>query len=219
MRVRKTIRPITTFVAFCLVLFVQSPLVVVLVERAFPMFRTAFGLSCIAILFAATGCQMCSHPYDCSGPVYSQDGSCSGGRAGSILGGAPEISTPVQGQDQPTGQATSYASARPRSKVSRQPASFGAADTRPRSMVSKQPTSFGAADNWSPSGVAGLRGQTGQTEPGYVPGSERIISVTERVVKSAGDSPQVTEESSPESSKPMSSSGWTARRPTSEVMR
>jgi hypothetical protein len=167
------------------------------------MFRTASGLSCIAILFAAAGCTMCDHPYDHSGPVYSQDGcqSCSGSRAGSILGGAPEVSSAVQGQDQPMGQATSYASVRP----------------RPR--VSKQPTSFGGTDNWSPSGVAGLRGQTGRTEPGYVPGSERIISVTERVVKSAGDSPQMAEESSPESSKPMSSSGWTARRPTSEVMR
>jgi hypothetical protein len=162
------------------------------------MFRTAIGLSYVAMLLAATGCQMCSHPYDHSGPVYSQDGCQSSGslRAGSILGGNPQPS-PMLAQTRVNNRLASAVPA--------------------RSKTSRESASFGAASNWSPAGVSG--GLKGQPQPGYVPGSERVISVTERVVKPAADSSQIAEDSLPESIEPMSSAGWTARRPTPEVLR
>jgi hypothetical protein len=60
------------------------------------------------------------------------------------------------------------------------------------------------------------------TKPGYVPGSERIVSVSDRVVQRAAtavDTPQVAAEPSAEPSKPLSANGWTARRPTPDLMR
>jgi len=59
----------------------------------------------------------------------------------------------------------------------------------------------------------------GRAQPGDVPGSERIVSVTDRVVKPSADSFQAAEESSPESSQPLPATRWTARRPTTEVLR
>ena len=57
---------------------------------------------------------------------------------------------------------------------------------------------------------------------GEVPGSERILSVTERTV----ESPTVVADSSAEPAglatgpaKPLPSKGWTARRPTGNTLR
>ena len=70
---------------------------------------------------------------------------------------------------------------------------------------------------------ASLRRQVhGDTKPGDVPGSEQILSVTDRVVGSSTDSDggsQLASDPSSESSKPLSSQGWTARRPTFDITR
>ncbi len=58
---------------------------------------------------------------------------------------------------------------------------------------------------------------------GDVPGSEQIVSVTDRVVESpsaaSADPPQVATDASTESAKPLPAKGWTARRPAPEVTR
>jgi hypothetical protein len=59
------------------------------------------------------------------------------------------------------------------------------------------------------------------SKPGDVPGAERILSVTDRVVKPAEgsvDSQVVSESSSSSgsSAQPLPANGWTARRPTAE---
>ena len=57
---------------------------------------------------------------------------------------------------------------------------------------------------------------------GVVPGSEKIISVTDRTVtpsSTAGDSSPTVAESATESSAQLPASGWTARRPASDVQR
>jgi hypothetical protein len=79
----------------------------------------------------------------------------------------------------------------------------------------------------------GLRGKTmspaslrnevqGEMRPGDVPGSERIVSVTDRVVEPStpsADSPQVSADLSTEPSKSLPAKGWMARRPTSDFSR
>lgn len=62
----------------------------------------------------------------------------------------------------------------------------------------------------------------GDIRPGDVPGSERIVSVTDRVVgptADSGDAPQVVADLSTDSSLPLPSKQWTARRPTPSVIR
>jgi hypothetical protein len=61
-----------------------------------------------------------------------------------------------------------------------------------------------------------------KTRLGKVPGSEKIISVKDRVVEPSAtmaEPPQLAVESETESSKPLPSKGWTARRSTSEMQR
>jgi hypothetical protein len=60
-----------------------------------------------------------------------------------------------------------------------------------------------------------------QPRLGLVPGSEKILSVTDRKLGApAGeDAPAVAAESDRESAKPLSPSGWTARRPATEIQR
>ena len=69
---------------------------------------------------------------------------------------------------------------------------------------------------------AARRAPSGQMQLGEVPGSEQILSVTERTV----ESPTVVADSSAEPAgpatepaKPLPSKGWTARRPTGAIMR
>ena len=63
---------------------------------------------------------------------------------------------------------------------------------------------------------------TGQMQPGEVPGSEQILSVTERTVESptavVADSSAKPVEPSPEPTKPLPSKGWTARRLTGSTL-
>ena len=68
-----------------------------------------------------------------------------------------------------------------------------------------------------------MQASAGRTpQLGIVPGSEKIISVTDRTVApspSGGDSSATVAESATESSQPLPASGWTARRSTSDVQR
>jgi hypothetical protein len=145
------------------------------------MLRTALGLGIVAVLLAATGCRMCSHPYDYCGPVYHDNGcqSCSlHDRAGSILAAAPmQNASPELARRQVQGKTISRAS---------------------------------------------LQNQVREDiRSGDVPGSEQIVSVTDRVVESSAGStetPQMAEDSSAEP-KQLPSKGWTARRPTPEIVR
>jgi hypothetical protein len=160
------------------------------------MFRTALGLGSVAILLVTVGCTMCRHPYDQSGPVFSDEGcpSAMHSRAGSILGGVPQPSSlPTKGQiqDESASPSPTPAQAKPRG----QSISYVMGTNRAQGPV------------------------LGRAQPGDVPGSERIVSVTDRVVKPSADSSQAAEESSPESSKPLPASGWSARRPTTDILR
>jgi hypothetical protein len=62
----------------------------------------------------------------------------------------------------------------------------------------------------------------GQPRVGLVPGSEKILSVTDRKVTpsaTAGEAPAVAAESAAEPAKPLPSAGWTARRPAADTQR
>jgi len=160
------------------------------------MFRTALALGSVAILVATVGCNMCCHPYDQSGPVFSGDGcpSSTHSRAGSILGGSPQPSSlPTENQIQDESVSPSPAPAQ--AKKHGQSASFGMAGGRVQGPA------------------------LGQAQAGDVPGAERIVSVTDRVVKPSADSSQAAEEPSLESSKQLPATGWSARRPTTEILR
>jgi hypothetical protein len=154
---------------------------------------------------------MCAHPYDHSGPVYSQDGcqSAEHARAGSILAGDSQPSPPLTqtpAQDKPAASVFAQPKTRGQS-VSFDTSVFAQPKTRGQSV------SFDTVDGRVQGRVKG------QVQTGDVAGSERIVSVTDRVVKPSADASQAAEESSPESSGPLPSSGWTARRPTTEVLR
>jgi len=159
------------------------------------MLRTALGLGVVAALLATAGCTMCCHPYDYCGPIHDGRGcpSCpSRAREGSILSGMSEM-------------APSAAMA-PSAEVTRRPVR-----SKSESVASRTKSD------------ASLTHQVqGDARPGDVPGSERIVSVTDRVVDpsaSSDEPPQVASESSTESAMPLPSKGWTARRPTPQVIR
>ena len=167
-----------------------------LVKGVNPMFRMALGVGSVAILLVATGCQMCCHSYDDAGPVFSEDGcpSSAHSRAGSIFAGVPQASllpTTNQTPDEPASASPTPAPA----KKKGQSALLG--------------MSGSAAHGW----------MQAQPQPGDVPGSRRIVSVTDRAVKPSTDSPQATDERSPESSRQLPATGWTARRPSTELLR
>jgi len=159
------------------------------------MFRTAFALGSVAILVAATGCTMCCHPFDHSGPVFSDDGcSSSNARAGSIFGGSPQPSVlPTKNQIRDE--------------------SVSPSPTPAQTKQQGQPFSYVMGGNHTQGPLLG------HAQPGDVPGSERIVSVTERIVKPSADSSQAAEESPPETSQPLPATGWTARRSSTETLR
>jgi hypothetical protein len=164
------------------------------------MRRTVLSLGVVAALLAAAGCRMCCHPYDHCGPVYDGNGcqSCSSqSRAGSILSGASEIMPSAGLARRPVqGGSVSYAPAE--GQVQGQSATFTKVGGRVQGRVQ------------------------GQVRLGDVPGSERIVSVTDRVVEpstASSDAPQVAAETSTEPAKPLPVKGWTARRPAPEVQR
>ncbi len=186
------------------------------------MFRMVLGLSSVAILvLSAAGCTMCCHPYDNSGPVFS-DGGCQASthsRAGSILAGSPEPSvvlandpihrkpvsqspTPDQAKRQlpsmsyvMTGRQAERSSPTPLAKKPQEPFSYTMAGNRPEGPL------------------------LGSAQPGDVPGSERIVSITDRAVGPSADSSQAAAEASPAPARPLPPSRWTARRPTTELLR
>jgi hypothetical protein len=213
------------------------------------MFRLALGVGSIAILvLSATGCQMCCHPYDRSGPVFCDGCSSSAcSRAGSIFAGCPEPSvslakdsthrgpasespTPAQAKRQrpPT---TSYVASGKKadstlltpvqSRKQRPPISYVMAGNRADSPL---PTLAEAKQPQTPASfpTAGDRPEgplLGPAKPGDVPGSERIVSVTEKVVGPSAESSEAATEPSPAPSRSMPATGWTARRTTNELLR
>ena len=184
------------------------------------MLRMALGLGSVAIfVLAGAGCQMCCHPYDRCGPVFSEDGcSSTHSRAGSILAGCPEpsmsLTSPNHGQ--PASPSPTPAQAKkPQKSISYVMAGKRADSPSPTPVQAKKPQkpiSY-VIDGKRPEGPL-----LGPAQPGDVPGSERIVSVTERVMPSA-NSPQAAAEASPESSQPLPPSGWSARRPNAELLR
>ncbi len=198
------------------------------------MSRTILSVGVLAVLLSSVGCRMCCHPYDYSGPVYQsqQDGGCQScvtQRAGSILSGEPETQVPAElAQRQPRERQVASAPIRSntRSQIQSQaqrPIQSQAQRPAQRQMQSQaqgqgrgQTASFTAVN-----GKVQARVQ-GQVQAGEVPGSEQILSVTDRVVDSStttSDSSQVASGSVDESPAVTSSQGWTARRPVTEVLR
>jgi hypothetical protein len=197
---------------------VFSLLLSLLVGRVLPMFRMALSLGSVAILIvAAAGCQMCCHPYDHSGPVFSDDGlgASSHTRAGSILSGNPHPSI------SPTTSPTQDKSVSPSPTPSPTP-DQARKHHKSFSYVMSGNQSQGAARSRPQQELSGTRPQgplLGKAQPGDVAGSERIVSVTERTVGPSADSSQIADDPSPTPAKSLPSAGWTARRPTTDLMR
>ncbi len=189
------------------------------------MFRMALGVGSVAILaLTATGCNMCCHPYDKSGPVFSDCGcpslTCS--RAGSIFVGDPGpavVATKTSSHDGTV--APSPTPAQATAKKQHPSVSYVMAGKRADSTSSavahakkpQKPASYVMAGK-RPEGP-----QLGPAQPGDVPGSEKIVSVTERVVGSSADSSQAAAEPSPESSRTLPINGWAAHRPATDQTR
>ena len=186
------------------------------------MFRMALGVGSVAILVLSTaGCQMCCHPYDKSGPVFC-DGcpSSTNSRAGSILGDSPEPSmsvakNPVRRESvSPSPKLVQAKKQRPSfsyvmtGRRTESPSPTLAEAKRPQKSV------FNTMAGDRPEGP-----QLGPAQPGDVAGSERIVSVTERVVGPSADSSQAATEAPPASFRPSPATAWTARRPTTELVR
>lgn len=171
------------------------------------MFRVSLGLGLVAVAFSLAGCRMCQHPYDYSGPVYDSGcGSCGmHSRAGSILDGASSYDVYGPALREPQAPER-YVKSKPAPSKPQKPQRV-AKTVPPQADPQDQP-------------------QYGKGVPpfGIVPGSERIISITERVVEPAATSEapaQVAEESSPAPGSPgaLPASGWTARRLEPESQR
>jgi hypothetical protein len=187
------------------------------------MFRMALGVGSVAILvLSAAGCQMCCHPYDQSGPVFCDDG-CSAScqtRAGSILADSPEASALLSKNSAPQ-KPVSPTPAPAQAKTRRPSISYvmtgRRADSPSPALVEakkpQKPFSYAKAGS-RPEGP-----QLGPAQPGDVPGSERIVSVTERTVGPSADSSQAATEAPQEASLPLPANRWTARRPTTELLR
>ena len=180
------------------------------------MLRMALGLGSVAILvLAGAGCQMCCHPYDKCGPVFSDDGCSSSthSRAGSILAGSLEPSMAVttsSNHGQPASPSPTPAQAKkPQKSISYVMAGKRADSPSPTPVQAKKPQK---PISYVMGGKRPEGPLLGPAQPGDVPGSERIVSVTERVLPSA-DPSQAAAEASSESSKPLPPSGWSARRP------
>jgi hypothetical protein len=184
--------------------------------KGFTMFRTAIGLSILAVLSVATGCTMCCHPYDNCGPVYNGDRcqSCdTRARAGSVFAGTAtaETATVSESNQTPT-------PAKPPKAVQPTPAPVTMPGKTAAAIPSKRPTRSQSASFAVKGGQVSGQVQ-GHARPGDVPGSEKIVSVTDRVVEpsnnatatlQAADGPAIEPSRLPTSQ----SQGWVARRPS-----
>lgn len=172
------------------------------------MLRMALGLGVAAVLAAATGCTMCCHPYDQCGPVYGGPchSSCSPCyRANSTLAGTADSMSAVEARRQAARQRASSQVATAAGPM--------ASSTVAQRQAARQPTSQAAMEDAIPA----------DAKPGTVAGSQRILSVTDRKVESPAAPAaqhQVASESPSESAGSVTSTGWTAVRPSStEVAR
>jgi hypothetical protein len=166
------------------------------------MLRLGLGLGILAVLSTLAGCTMCCHPYDWCGPVHDGEGcqSCdSRYRVGSILAGTAETATlhevgadvTTQGMaDEPIVDGQTRVSAK---HARSEPSVAAVADSGRRQRYMQQ---------------------TGKM--GDVPGSEKVISVTDRVVEpgaTVSEASATPSEPALTADSPATTQGWTARRP------
>ncbi len=193
------------------------------------MSRMILSVGALTVLLSSMGCRMCCHPYDYSGPVYQSPQSsgcqsCVSQRAGSILSNGPEVQVPSELARQPREKTVSSAPIRSstRSQVPAQAQRQVSRNMQRQSRNSMQGQLRGQSASFT--AVNGkVEGRVeGKVQVGEVPGSEQILSVTDRVVDSGttvSSSSQVASGSTEEESSVASSGGWTARRPVPEVLR
>jgi len=205
------------------------------------MLRFACAVGVAAVLCATAGCRMCCHPYDYSGPVY-HGGGCldcgSRGRAGSILEGrsgivveemppgdfSPPEAPPSQSDLSEHRQVVPSKEREVKpvpSSISDRSAQVASAEWRtrkeakPRQTVATVSRPAPAADSQQPTDAEIQRMIQRELRAGDVPGSERIVSITERVV---GES-ETASEAPDRPFQELPASGWTARRWNSDARR
>ncbi len=191
------------------------------------MFRVILGI--FAVLLGVSGCTMCCHPYDYSGPVYDDGyGNCSSwhSRSGSILDGSYAMesprSEPTPSPAPSTGKLSNHGPGLPESALVKRREHVAGQSNRithamgrdvPRISSSRQPTV-------DPQMQTLVRGDM---RPGDVAGSERILSVTERVVDSSPANPSesslAAQDSAAVPTQPLPTAGWTARRSDADALR
>ncbi|NLF09037.1 MAG: hypothetical protein GX594_13810 [Pirellulaceae bacterium] len=168
------------------------------------MLRTGLGLGLLAVSIMFSGCRMCRHPYDYCGPVYNGPHGPSSwhSRAGSVLDGTQampdyyeEYQPAYTGNPQPT------------RAVAPQPTRAG--DYRPA-----RPDDYQSADSRDYKALL-----ADEAQPDDVPGSMRVLSVTDRVLGEGNAPIETNRIAEDNSSGAPSSAGWTARRPTAAERR
>lgn len=186
------------------------------------MVRSALGLGVVVLLLVVAGCTMCCHPYDYCGPVHDCTNECppdgpSTSRYGSILSGngqtVEELTPTPEASQQPTKARPTPAPTSTSRRAKGQTVSYAKSGSRSQASNSPRQQS------------SGRRQAQAQVKPGLVPGSEKIISVTDRAANEPASAAKVVsnaasdEETSTATTASPTSAGWTARRPTAEVMR
>jgi hypothetical protein len=168
---------------------------------------------------------MCCHPYDNCGPVVNGDAcqSCdTRARVGSVFAGTATDETTVSESNQtptpakpPKANDTPTPAKPPKATNSPTPAKVPG---KTAAVRSKKSTHSQSASFTQKNGR--IRGQVqGQARPGLVPGSEKIVSVTDRVVEPSGNPTAAQEVAQETVEKPIAepaklqpSQGWVARQ-------
>lgn len=198
------------------------------------MWRYPLGWACVIVSFTLTGCTMCCHLNDYCGPVYENGCTdCSSHhRAGSILEGGqhrelvprpmpqlqPQRAVPTPARPKPTANATA---SRAVYRQQATPVSHRASATAAKPRVPTKANRLDLAEERA------MVGPQGEGKTGDVPGSERIVSVTERIVgdtERGGDlAPEITHGEAANDGvaavQKLPASGWTARKSDSDLLR
>ena len=190
------------------------------------MFRMALGVGSVAILaLTATGCNMCCHPYDKSGPVFSDCGcpssTCS--RAGSIFVGDPGpavVATKTSSHDGTV--APSPTPAQATAKKQHPSVSYVMAGKRANLLhvIGSCPR-----EEATEAGLLRHGRQAGRKAPSLAQPTRRRTRLgkdrvgNRAVVGSSADSSQAAAEPSPESSRTLPINGWAAHRPATDQTR
>ena len=208
MRIRETFRPNTTVVAL---LSDRSLFVVAIRGRGLPMFRMALGLGfCRDPRWLPPAARCAAIRTTIPGPSSLEDGcqSSAHARAGSILGGAPQPSLSPAKSHGPQIESGAHRPLRP-------------APDRRAPKQANVPEPIGLLRHRSAAECKGrVQGQRPARRRAGL-GTDRFgdRSGGQALADSSAESCQVRVESWPESSKALPSAGWTARRPTTEVLR